>query len=701
MMQNTENQIFFNFSYLALKLLGKGLYSNPWSAIVELVANGLDADATNIYIYINKTDKEHSSVEIFDDGYGMGYQDLVEKYAFLGKNKREDILDIEKKSRIMGRKGVGKLAGMYLSDKYYLFSKTPNEYGCWCLDMRNNKEYDRPCLERVDFTNIVCKKEWNSAKTGTMIKLDNVDLRGIGDKTIEGLKKTFSDFFLLGNFSTKIHIAVVEKHGQKVIFETIKKEIAFKNMTAIWNNSNISIEKELPPFITMPSIYDDIAKKKRETTILPPDMVDFKGEREFKNEKGEYVYIMGSNGSKRKKKYKYSLVGWIGIHKSIRNSESESGFLKNKAYASNTLRLYVRNKLAVSNLFDMIVFSHAMKINIEGEISFDVLDDDDLGDIANTSRDKIKTEDERVILLQELVRPIIIKLIDKRVALGTAVNEEEKAKFKKIEEAKAIEEKKKHDAEKRAIEAEEEARFAKQACCVAEKKYEQTQEELSIRTKQAYFLEKTLTIDARTSSYNTHVIKCNAEDIERHLKAFMKKYPNMTNNAEIQAIAFSLNKIIMTSRKYSIINYDFKRSMEQDDLGAFIEQYFSSVREPELHIEVTNTSKSLINFPYQDITMVLYNIVSNAIKAGATKLTVQIENKKRELVIRFIDNGNGVKTNIEIDTLFDFGVSYTRGTGIGLAQIKYLIENDLHGKVILMRNEKKGVTLEVRIPNEN
>ena len=50
-MQNTENTIYFNFSYFALRLLGKGLYSNHWTAIAELVANGLDAQANNCLLY--------------------------------------------------------------------------------------------------------------------------------------------------------------------------------------------------------------------------------------------------------------------------------------------------------------------------------------------------------------------------------------------------------------------------------------------------------------------------------------------------------------------------------------------------------------------------------------------------------------------------------------------------------------------------
>ena len=43
--RNTSDAIYFNFSYAALKLLGKNLYNNAANAISELVANGLDAKA--------------------------------------------------------------------------------------------------------------------------------------------------------------------------------------------------------------------------------------------------------------------------------------------------------------------------------------------------------------------------------------------------------------------------------------------------------------------------------------------------------------------------------------------------------------------------------------------------------------------------------------------------------------------------------
>ena len=121
---NTDNAIYFNFSYTALKLLGKNLYNNPLSAIAELVANGIDAKAKNIYVYIDMSDKAHSKIEIIDDGSGMNYDDLAEKYVWIGRNKREDEdLNAADKQSLMGLKGIGKLAALYLSNRYYIFSK--------------------------------------------------------------------------------------------------------------------------------------------------------------------------------------------------------------------------------------------------------------------------------------------------------------------------------------------------------------------------------------------------------------------------------------------------------------------------------------------------------------------------------------------------------------------------------------------------
>ena len=103
-MESNNNEIYFNFSYYALNLLGKQMYTNKWSAISELVANGLDADASIVRIYINSTIKDKSTIEIFDNGSGMSYFDLANKYALIGRNKRQE--DSEISDKVKGRKAL-------------------------------------------------------------------------------------------------------------------------------------------------------------------------------------------------------------------------------------------------------------------------------------------------------------------------------------------------------------------------------------------------------------------------------------------------------------------------------------------------------------------------------------------------------------------------------------------------------------------
>lgn len=125
-----ENQrIPFNFTYFAMKLLGKNLYSNPWTAVSEIVANGIDAGAKNVYVLIDMRNKEKAVVEIFDDGTGMSFEDLSEKYTLIGRNKR--LGSDNREGKTLGRKGIGKLAALYLSPCYYLYTKTDdgNQHG--------------------------------------------------------------------------------------------------------------------------------------------------------------------------------------------------------------------------------------------------------------------------------------------------------------------------------------------------------------------------------------------------------------------------------------------------------------------------------------------------------------------------------------------------------------------------------------------
>lgn len=112
-------------SRMTVDKLGVKLYDRVYAVIAELISNSYDADAENVTIrapmgqYLaTKTDgkvaSKNVSIEIEDDGSGMSPDQLQEFYLVVGAERRNDPKrgDVSPKFRrkVMGRKGVGKLA---------------------------------------------------------------------------------------------------------------------------------------------------------------------------------------------------------------------------------------------------------------------------------------------------------------------------------------------------------------------------------------------------------------------------------------------------------------------------------------------------------------------------------------------------------------------------------------------------------------
>lgn len=689
--RNTQDAIYFNFSYTALKLLGKNLYNNPLMAISELVANGIDAKATEIYVYIDLTDKEHANIEIIDNGSGMSYDDLAEKYVWIGRNKRSDeLLTAESKESVMGRKGIGKLAALFLTDKYYIFSRKYNEQNenRWMLNVAAYRNSDFPKLDRLKYDKqLINDVIWQQFEHGTAIKLENVDLRRTGTQRIEGLKRTFSDYYLLDALNSNIWVAVKTQGNQSVTFEKVTKNIAFKNFYSIFNNSEKNIESLLSEEIAFKwlSTFPHIANEMHPTICLNKDNFITSGEDYFHDENGELV------------KKKYTLVGWIGIHSTIEQKNAlDKNFLRNNIYQPNRLRLYVRKKLAVSNYFDMRRSTQTMADYIEGEISFDILDDDDLPDIATSSRQDF-LEDERVELLISLVDPIINSLFKKRNEIGQKIRkattdytnflkEQEEEKRKREEELRKA-------AEKRA-EAERLARLA------AERNAQATR-------KQNYFLQEQLSEDSITRAYNTHVIKNNAGRISNNVLLLLRNHEECKEYKEVKNITLASNKILTAVKYYNRAAYELENKRLEGNITEFIKEYIESVvadsYSPIICV-VDDPIACSISFPPQDLTVMIENIFSNAQKAQSKSLHVTFNNCDGLLIIKFINDGEKLPKAVDKDQLFEFGYSNkdnpnfsAAGTGVGLYQIQDLICRKMNGEVDIYDNEESGITLEVKI----
>lgn len=109
-----EKEYKLNIDPRILELLGPSLYTNIYYVLAELIANAYDADAHNVYIIANKDD-----ITVEDDGKGMSYADGdIQKYlnvAAVSRNTDAESLTPMKRKK-MGRKGVGKLAALSVSE---------------------------------------------------------------------------------------------------------------------------------------------------------------------------------------------------------------------------------------------------------------------------------------------------------------------------------------------------------------------------------------------------------------------------------------------------------------------------------------------------------------------------------------------------------------------------------------------------------
>lgn len=101
-----------------LEHLGMNMYNSIPAVIAEYVANGWDAGATEVQVNVpEETMSDSYEITIRDNGVGMSPTELNEKFLMVARKRRKSdkpggIANVlGKERRVMGRKGIGKLAG--------------------------------------------------------------------------------------------------------------------------------------------------------------------------------------------------------------------------------------------------------------------------------------------------------------------------------------------------------------------------------------------------------------------------------------------------------------------------------------------------------------------------------------------------------------------------------------------------------------
>lgn len=105
-----NEKLTLKFELKTIQHLGLQMYSQIPAALAELVANAYDADASEVHIKLYDGDKKRIVVE--DDGHGMSFDDINNKFLTIGRDRRdEENGNRTPKGRfVSGKKGLGKLA---------------------------------------------------------------------------------------------------------------------------------------------------------------------------------------------------------------------------------------------------------------------------------------------------------------------------------------------------------------------------------------------------------------------------------------------------------------------------------------------------------------------------------------------------------------------------------------------------------------
>lgn len=124
MSDEAERRLRFRPRARIIRTIGDQLISGPEAAVIELVKNAYDADASFVWIrYTPPLLPGEGRISIADDGHGMSLEDIRNKWmepATPSKISRQ--LSPSRKRTLMGSKGIGRFAAAKLGRKLALNS---------------------------------------------------------------------------------------------------------------------------------------------------------------------------------------------------------------------------------------------------------------------------------------------------------------------------------------------------------------------------------------------------------------------------------------------------------------------------------------------------------------------------------------------------------------------------------------------------
>lgn len=367
-----------------LELLGPSLYTNIYYVLAELIANAYDAGAKNVYVIAGP-----DSITVEDDGVGMTYQEVTEHYLAVAQTSRlteAEAFSRDGTRRRMGRKGIGKLAALSVSERVLVQTRSGEDVSGFVLARRiMNQELEPIPVERIQFQRIT--------GSGTSVVMLNPEYRL--HKTLEVVKKNLSKVFPVASEDFQIHIIRGDEES-------------------VLNGFDEHILSELCAIITFGDEYSSYADK---VLVGHPNHNQLTERRSVDKQP---ILLVNNAGVKRE--YSLEIAGWIGAYQSTRGRK-----MALTDFPDNHLSIYANGKLGEFNILPIVGQNKMNEVYVVGQLHIDLFELTELPDMALSNRQGYKSDDPRYqAVLSEVRDEILPKILNLRETYADIQNAEKK-----------------------------------------------------------------------------------------------------------------------------------------------------------------------------------------------------------------------------------------------------------------------------------
>ena len=423
MNEEHEKKYYIDFGPEILSLLGPNLYTNIYYVLGEIIANSYDADANNVHILYNSNEKK---IIVEDDGIGMSYEEINRDFLPVGMGARgQSYSDTAGGRKRMGRKGIGKLAALSVSERVKVMSiKDGKKAGCVLTlnispESKNGK-YEVPGIDEAD---IIFHRITTNHGSSIVMENSRYDI----NKTIASARRNISLIFPIIDDNFKIHIenlATEEKTSiDDLVIDIVKSADALLTFSD-QNDKEDNYLKNLHTLFNNDRYYNELIKNSKGLDIELPE------KKRLHSHKGAIKKdLILTSIDNKEKTYELRITGWIATFATI------AGKTRDTEFSPTRISLTANKKLSQFDIQHAITTNRQDEAYVVGQFNIDLLDNRELPDIASSNRQGYKEDDLRYTTALSLIKehalwPIINLKVDARSEKNFLQNEKKKQSMK-------------------------------------------------------------------------------------------------------------------------------------------------------------------------------------------------------------------------------------------------------------------------------